>query len=224
MDSTKKSIPDYRIEKEIAIGTAAKAYLLRVRDNIAFIHHAIIPPEQQLDISRYHFQHDRDKRLLTRSFLYDHLATHHAITDFQLDCNTFKKPFLRSAPDIHFSFSYAKEYVFIGISPGKKLGIDIEYIDRSIPIADLAESIMSPEELTRFRSYTLNSAEQYLFFFRLFSAKEAIIKAFGTGLFYEVKKINTLSSDRYEYDKEHFLYRDEGLWMEEYCLAVCGEV
>lgn len=217
-------IPDYRIDRKIAVGNTVHAFLLRVRENTACIHHAIIPEEQKADISRYHFQHDRDKHLLARSFLYDQLAAQYAVTDFGLDYTEFKKPVLRSHPGIHFSFSYAKEYVLIGISTGKKLGVNIEYIDRKFPVADTASSVLSPDELVSFHLYESGSAEQYHFFFRLFTAKEAIIKAFGTGLNYDVRKINTLSGDQFEYGQEHFLYRDEGLWREEYCLAVCGEV
>jgi 4'-phosphopantetheinyl transferase len=221
MSPGNNSISNYRVAKEIVIDSSVQVFLLSVNDNIPFINHAIIPAGQQADISRYHFSHDRNKRLLTRSFLYEYLAVKYGVADFELEFNEYKKPSLRSAPGIQFSFSYSKEYVLIGISEGKKLGIDIEYTDRSVPVTEMADDIMCADELRHFQTLNKGTAEQFHFFFHVFSAKESIIKSFGTGLYFDVKKINTLSGDRFKYLQEQFRYHDAGLWMGEYQLAVC---
>lgn len=221
MSAEKKGISNYRIEKEIVLNNAIQVFLLRVSENITSVNHAIIPAAQQADINRYRFAHDRNKRLLTRSFLFEYLAAQYPVTDFELVYNEYKKPSLLSVPQIHFSFSYSKDYVLIGISNGKKLGIDIEYIDHSVPVTDMAADIMCPDELRHFHSFNKGAAEQFHFFFHVFSAKESIIKSFGTGLYFDVKKLNTLAGDRFEYMQQHYQYHDAGLWMGEYLLAVC---
>lgn len=224
MSPENNTISNYRVAKEIVIDNSVQVFLLRVNDNIPFINHAIIPAAQQADISRYHFSHDRNKRLLTRSFLYDYLAGKYGVADFELEFNAYKKPFLRSAPGIQFSFSYSKEYVLIGISEGKKLGIDIEYTDRSIPVTEMAGDIMCADELHHFQSFNKGAAEQFHFFFHVFSAKESIIKSFGTGLYFDVKKLNTLAGNRFEYLQQQFQYHDAGLWMGDYHMGICCEL
>jgi 4'-phosphopantetheinyl transferase len=213
----------FTIENKITINNDIQLYLLTFSQNISHCDSSIIPKTQIDEITRYKVKQDSDKRLLARTFLYEYLHAYYGIDDFELVFNEYKKPFLKAAPTIHFSFSYAKDYLFIGISKDKKVGIDIEYINPTLKISELAPEIMSETELHKFTSYTKNSMDQYVYFFNLFSAKESIIKAFGTGLYFNVKKLNTLDTAEYCYRDAKFIYRGLGQWMNTYSLALCHE-
>jgi 4'-phosphopantetheinyl transferase len=213
----------YSIAKEITLNAGIQLYLLNISGNIRHCNKAIIPKTQIDEISRYKFKYDSDKRLLARSFLYEYLLKHYSIDDFELDFNEYNKPFLRAEPNINFSFSYAKDYLLIGIARHKKVGIDIEHIDTTLNISEIAPEIMCTAELQQFNSYTGNSLNQYIYFFNLFTAKESIIKSFGTGLYFDVKNLNTLDNTEYSYMDVKFVYHGLGLWMNKYILALCYE-
>lgn len=223
MNPANNLIPGYRIEKEISFGTDAKAFLLRVDANRESINTAIIPPEQKAQISQYHFQHDQDKRLLARSFLYEMLKALYGLTDFTFDYTEFQKPVFRVAPSVDFSFSYAGDYVFAGYAAGKQIGIDIECINESFPVMETAASVMCADELSLLHQLAANPPDACRFFFHLFTAKESIIKAFGTGLHYDVRNINTITGDRFAYNGKTFHYRDEGTREGRFYLAACLE-
>lgn len=194
---------DYRLIDQLILGDATIS-LLDVAANLGNINKAIIPREQLADIAQYRFARDRNKRLLTRSFLYEWLHSKYGLNCFRLGFNEFQQPYLETAPHIHFSFSYAKDYVLIGVREYYKIGVDIEYIDPALDIREMSPSIMCPEELSRFQDDQDNPAAQSTFFFSLFAAKESIIKSFGTGLYYEVKDINTICNNMHTYQSGNF--------------------
>ncbi|WP_143384726.1 4'-phosphopantetheinyl transferase superfamily protein [Francisella endosymbiont of Ornithodoros moubata] len=136
------------------------------------------------------------------------------------DTNNYNKPKFKYHQDIHFSFSYAKECIFIGIS-SLEIGIDIEYIDKSLNVEQLAHIIMHPAEFDYFCS--LATKDKRKFFFRVFNLKEAIIKAIGIGLYYDIKSINILDIDKnnnYSFENYKFSIR-EFEYITQFRLSVC---
>jgi len=214
---------NYTIAKQITIDADIQLYLLNISKNIRHCNISIIPKNQIDEINRYKFKQDSDKRLLARTFLYEYLLKYYSIDDFELDFNEYKKPFLKAEPNINFSFSYAKDFLLVGISRYKKVGVDIEHINPALKISEIASEIMCSAELQQFNSYIDNSLNQCIYFFNLFSAKESIIKSFGTGLYFDVKNLNILDNTEYSYMDVKFIYHGLGLWMNKYILALCYE-
>ena len=79
----------------------------------------------------------------------------------------------------HFNISHCDGLVACAISDDLELGVDVEPVARKAPL-DLAQTYFAPEEVRWLAS--LPSAEQPLGFFRLWTLKEAYIKATGLGL------------------------------------------
>ncbi|OEZ33886.1 hypothetical protein AS144_01950 [Francisella endosymbiont of Amblyomma maculatum] len=68
---------------------------------------------------------------------------------------------------------------------------------------------MHPTEFDYFSS--LATKEKRKFFFRVFNLKEAIIKAIGVGLYYDIKSINILDIDKdnnYSFENYKFSIRE----------------
>jgi 4'-phosphopantetheinyl transferase len=214
---------NYLIEKSQIVDSTVQIILLNVKKNVRWINRRIIPRDQLDEIRRYKFQHDSDKRLLVRSFLYEFLANNFGVTNFDLVFNEYHKPFLKSEPGINFSFSYAGDYAILGISINKRLGIDIEYIDPIIDIEMIAPEIMCASELEQFSLFNKNSIMRRVYFFRLFSTKESIIKAFGTGLYFDVKRLNTLDGNQYFWSETMFVCCDLNEYVNQYTMAICYE-
>lgn len=196
-------------------------YLIRVSENYRKINMSLIPQVQLKEIGSYRLEKDRDKRLLSRSFLYDLTYKQFGVRDFAFDYNKFHKPFLRALPRLSFSFSYADDFVLVGVSAKRQLGVDIEFVDQKINIGEIAPEIMCKEEMKKFQSYADNIHLQRKFFFDLFSAKESIIKAFGMGLYFNVKELNILSGNIFEFSGSVFQTRKLDLWEDQFALSVC---
>ena len=213
---------NFKIEKQIKFGDSIHLYLLDV-DRNSSIYSELIPKNQLIEITKYKKKNDRDKRLLARSFLFGFLNKNYGITNFELVYNEYEKPFLKVFPNINFSFSYSNNYVFIAISIKKLIGIDIEHINRELRINNIASEIMSSSEIAQFNSFDNNSINKYDYFFQLFSAKESIIKAFGTGLYFDIKSINLADSYHFIYNGRNFICEKLGLWKNQYFLSICYE-
>lgn len=213
----------YQVEWSTSLSNGVQLFLLDLGRNIEKINKSIIPVTQLTEILRYRRIIDIHKRLLARSFLFEFVNQRYGLLDFSFSYNQFQKPFLASKASLNFSFSYAGPYVLVGISDGLKLGVDIEQVDSKFETLDVAPDIMCSDELKRFQLLPPNSWQQFLFFFRLFSAKEAIIKAFGKGLFFDVKTISTLSSSQYCFEDAKYECEEQCLWNGKYVLFTCYE-
>ena len=90
--------------------------------------------------------------------------------------NEHGKPFVEGAP--YFSISHCKEGIAVAIDD-KPIGIDIEGIRRVNE--DLIERVMSEKEKSQITNHQ-SPIESARAFTRLWTQKEAIVKAQGTGI------------------------------------------
>jgi 4'-phosphopantetheinyl transferase len=95
----------------------------------------------------------------------------------------YGRPFLQLPVGIDFNISHSGKYVLCAISAGGKVGIDIEEI-HNIDIHDFADQLTA-EELAWIDEAPDRSNE----FFRIWTIKEAVIKADGRGLSIPLKEI-----------------------------------
>ncbi|MFD9941927.1 4'-phosphopantetheinyl transferase family protein [Nonomuraea sp. NPDC059023] len=78
---------------------------------------------------------------------------------------------------LDFNLSHSGEWALIAVAPeGRRVGVDVERISSDADILELAARMYQPEEVERVRA--AGAPE----FFRLWTAKEAYIKATGVGL------------------------------------------
>jgi 4'-phosphopantetheinyl transferase len=79
----------------------------------------------------------------------------------------------------HFNLSHCNGLVACALSHEVPLGVDVEPVDRSAPL-DLAEHYFAADE--RAWLFGLPATQRQLGFFRLWTMKEAVIKATGKGV------------------------------------------
>lgn len=199
-----------------------QVFLLNITQNINYINTNLIPKSQLDTTKQFKFKYDGVKRLLARSFLFELLHRYYGIVDFEFDFNSYGKPFLKSDSTLNFSFSYCRDYVFVGLAKNRSIGIDIEYVNPVLNVEEIATEIMCFSEFEQFHLLSGVQRRQK-FCIEVLSAKESITKAFGTGLFCDVKNINTSTSDVFEYDGAKFIYHALGLFGNEYVMALCYE-
>lgn len=103
--------------------------------------------------------------------------------------NKFQKPLCKQDPNLYFNMSHSNNYVCYVFSFNYKVGIDIEFINNIFKIEDLLPSIAAPEEALAFdKPYEADKA--YLFY-KMWTIKEAFLKALGIGLSYPLSDIET---------------------------------
>ncbi|WP_207001544.1 4'-phosphopantetheinyl transferase family protein [Trinickia mobilis] len=81
---------------------------------------------------------------------------------------------------LDFNISHAGSHALIAIAAGRRVGIDIEACDPRLDWQSLAKMVFSKRDDTHVRS--LPNALRHEGFYRVWTAKEALLKAVGTGL------------------------------------------
>ena len=101
----------------------------------------------------------------------------------QFETNTYGKPFLANYNEkykIHFNMTHSENRACYIISINKEVGIDIEYIKEKFDWSNIASSFFSSQEVLQVKSLPL--VDQVQAFYSLWTRREALLKAYGTGL------------------------------------------
>ena len=93
--------------------------------------------------------------------------------------NEFGKPRLAGDGQVHFNLSHCEERAVLAVSDAE-VGIDLER-DRPIEHVDLARRYFHANEVAAITA-SRDEAEQRRAFFLVWTLKEAVVKALGTGL------------------------------------------
>lgn len=117
-------------------------------------------------------------RARLRSLLGEHLGLDPRTLAFAE--NAFGKPRLAAHPSVHFSLSHSGDRAVLAVCELREIGIDIERV-RPLDHLDLARRYFHPSEVAAIES-ARPPEEQLLAFFRIWTLKEAIVKAIGRGL------------------------------------------
>lgn len=133
---------------------------------------------------RFRFDRDRERwlagRLAQRMILARELGADLAEIEYATGVNG--KPSLagRHEGALEFNLSHSGSCGLLAFTRGVPLGVDVEEVHPIEDIRAIAERHFAPEEQERL--FALPAAEQEEGFYRLWTRKEAYIKAIGTGL------------------------------------------
>ncbi|HTH80449.1 MAG TPA: 4'-phosphopantetheinyl transferase superfamily protein [Ramlibacter sp.] len=86
------------------------------------------------------------------------------------------KPAVENAPDLHFSISYRKGCAAVAIAQ-RPVGIDVESLCAGVDTKGIAQRFFTPDEQA-----WIAQAENQQAFYRLWTRKEALVKAAGVGV------------------------------------------
>jgi len=127
---------------------------------------------------RFHFEADRDRSIVARGSLRRILSTYCACRPEALvfRAGEHGKPaLLESSVPVEFNVSHSGDCVLIGVTTGNECGVDIERSRSRLSEEGIAERFFCPREVEWLRRNEKG-------FLRLWTTKEAIIKAVGRGL------------------------------------------
>ena len=141
----------------------------------------LLSPAEDIRARRFHFDRDRNRYVRGRGFLRCQLgqATGQAAAGLVLAEGPQGKPFLQGNA-IWFNMSHSRDLAVLAISHDGPLGIDLEFVDRAVDIAGLAQSCFCPHEIETLDA--LSPAARPGRFFAFWTAKEACMKLTGKGM------------------------------------------
>ena len=94
----------------------------------------------------------------------------------------YGKPFAQvdgQAASVNFNVSHSGRYGLIALAPAGRLGVDVEQVVPKRQLDSLIEAVMGPDE--RKELGEMGERARLRQFFRLWTCKEALVKALGTG-------------------------------------------
>ena len=91
----------------------------------------------------------------------------------------YGKPALAGADDLQFNLAHSGDWLLLGVTAGRSLGVDLECIDPELGYASLARRYFSPDEQDLVNRTPLNRRRRT--FYRLWTRKEAYLKGRGGG-------------------------------------------
>jgi len=107
----------------------------------------------------------------------------------RLETGPHGKPFCPHPQAPEFNLSHGGKWLAVALHPNTPVGVDVESLDRRASIHDLSERYFSPAEQVKVSE---NGADA---FFRIWTRKEALLKATGEGLTRNLRELDTLREE-----------------------------
>jgi 4'-phosphopantetheinyl transferase len=145
---------------------------------------SVLSDEERAQYRRFRFAHDARDYAAAHALLRVTLSRYgdRAPERWRFDKTANGKPFLvdqRTVP-ASFSLSHATGMVACAVTANGDVGVDVECVDRHVEVADIAARFFAPAEAAHLGQ--LDAAAQRDRFFDLWTLKEALVKALGTGM------------------------------------------
>ncbi len=164
--------------------------------------------EERAVAERFRFEEDRLRFSVARQSLRLLLANYLSILPQELIFSTRdnQKPILVSPVDgLHFNISHSGGWVLVAVA-SEEVGIDIEILDEDFAYQNLLPEHFSEKE----QEFISGSPDQLRAFYYLWTRKEAVTKAWGTGLQENLKTV-TVSDQRSLRGPDHKIWTLESL-------------
>ncbi|MFK7974080.1 MAG: 4'-phosphopantetheinyl transferase superfamily protein [Rickettsiaceae bacterium] len=155
--------------------------------------------------------------IITRGFLrlILHWYTKQNPENIQIKIGSYGKPFIPNSK-IRFNISHSNSIACYALTINQEIGVDIEFQSKDLNFEDLLDYVLSKEEIINF--HALKDNEKFNTFYELWTKKEALVKATGDGLTYDITNISTMPFG--EKSKVTLFYNQESIKKELYCYPI----
>ncbi|MBW5802566.1 4'-phosphopantetheinyl transferase superfamily protein [Coxiella endosymbiont of Ornithodoros amblus] len=151
----------------------------------------ILSPGEQARADRF-MQSEHRRRFVT-----SHAALHSILVSYLPELkgrvrfcyNHHGKAYLKDSPSLQFNLSDSRAFALCAITRNREVGIDIEFMKPGVHAEQIAERFFSPEESQTLKE--LPAEARLEGFYRIWTLKEAYIKAIGQGLSFHLQKFTT---------------------------------
>lgn len=181
--------------RKFQTGSETHVWQVDLKDNLHSNH--LLTQEEREKSARFRFSHDQNRYTISHSMLRLILSTYMNCNPSTLifDQTKYGKPFLKGEKAFNFNMTYSGDVVCYMLSMKNDVGIDIEYMKPDFDWFRIARLYFSRKEVSYLEG--LPSDKQAKGFFKLWTQKEALLKAEGIGLS-GIEKINNKELDDIE--------------------------
>ena len=146
---------------------------------------ALLSQDEHQRANRFRHQVNRQQYIVGRGSLRRILGQylHLKPEQIQFGYSPLGKPFLNTnnAPSsLQFNLSHSAQQMLVAVSAGSRIGIDLEYAHRNLEALALSKRYFSPREQQLLS--TSSPGQSARLFLQLWTCKEALLKASGSGL------------------------------------------
>ncbi|TCS39451.1 4'-phosphopantetheinyl transferase [Paucimonas lemoignei] len=161
---------------------------------------SLLNDEERERCHRFHFEHDR------QHFVAAHALSRLAIAHY-LQCAPQELAFARHAngkpylaagsgqPPLRFNLSHTRGMVACVMTQEHDCGIDVERVREMTHLDGVAETVFSERELDYLKRQSIDASSRLNAFFRLWTLKEAYIKATGLGMSAPLRQISIIPAE-----------------------------
>jgi 4'-phosphopantetheinyl transferase len=139
---------------------------------------SLLSEDEIIRANRYHFPEHKRRFLAARGFLREILGLYLAINPEKVEFiySERGKPSINA--QLQFNLSHSEEMAVYGLTTGGRIGVDLEKMRSMKDLNSLTKRFFCAEE----HELIAKSQEKETLFFQLWTAKEAYLKAVGTGI------------------------------------------
>lgn len=197
----------------------------------------VLNEEEHVRAMQFYFERHRRRFITARSMLRFLLGQYlnRSPQSINFDYNHYGKPMIPDAFDITFNLSHSADYAVLAVGQTHDLGIDLEHFSNR-DYLELAQSYFSAFEIQWLKN--VPDIMKPMVFFKIWTQKEAVIKAIGAGLSYPTQSFYAqLQKDQIKPDiigvngSDRFIVmdsQDDSTWqldtrmlMPGFCLSLC---
>lgn len=156
------------------------ASLLEDKNNTDYFY-SILSEDERERAGSFRFSRDQWRFTTTRGILRCLLSNYlgKMPESIEIMYGLWGKPCLSEDKSLHFNVSHSGDYALYAVTLNNEVGIDLEYINKSLELEDMALCIFSPKELSDWKN--LDPEERVNSFYIRWVSKEALLKASGKG-------------------------------------------
>jgi 4'-phosphopantetheinyl transferase len=149
-------------------------------------HRLLLSKEEQQKQTRFHFERDRRRYLVTRAMQRTVLSKYVDIAPsaWRFTVNDYGRPSIAAehvgARGIEFNLSHTDGLVVMGVTRERAIGVDVENVRTRKADIEIADRYFASEEVLAL--HMLSDEKQKQRFFEYWTLKESYIKARGMGL------------------------------------------
>jgi 4'-phosphopantetheinyl transferase len=177
----------YNDNSSVSVWRASVTALISSTENLQ----NLLQPQELEKAMRYRQENDQQQRIISKAVLRILLGRYLKVESQKIRFQQLKnrKPALYNLTDqLCFNVSHSGDWVLIAIAK-HDLGIDVEQMDASFTYQNILSMSFSPPEI----SFINNSAFPRRSFYELWTRKESLLKATGTGLVDDLALIPALN-------------------------------
>jgi len=159
-------------------------------------HRSLLSPEELAKQTRFRFEKDRCRYLVTRAMVRTVLSRYAEVDpkEWRFAINAYGKPSIASelagARGVEFNVSHTDGLVVLGVTRERAIGVDVENVRSRNASIEIADRYFAHAEVEALRALPRKLQQQR--FFAYWTLKESYIKARGIGL--------SIPLDRFAFD------------------------